>query len=175
MESNGINVALIEDQLAYINLTLETEDEFETYGGTMRGQFEFQQTGVASWRILIREAEAVSAPLRMFTIYAREKKTGREWVVLKGKIIVSARTAAVPADKLAPVEYFVTVPVVDHDVDAVGSTIVQGIPGPQEEPSEPEDVEITIPEPEVEEYTPLPVWPIVEPEDLPPHVEVENS
>ena len=30
-------------------------------------------------------------------------------------------------------------------------------------------------EKEPEEYTPLPVWPIVELEDLPPHAEVENS
>jgi hypothetical protein len=35
---------------------------------------------------------------------------------------------------------------------------------PIEEPTEPEDVEINIPEHEVEEYTPLPVYPIVEPE-----------
>lgn len=35
---------------------------------------------------------------------------------------------------------------------------------PIEEPTDPEDVEINIPEPEVEEYTPLPVYPIVEPE-----------
>lgn len=35
---------------------------------------------------------------------------------------------------------------------------------PIEEPTAPEDVEINIPEPEPEEYTPLPVYPIVEPE-----------
>ena len=37
---------------------------------------------------------------------------------------------------------------------------------PIEESTEPEDVEINIPEPEVEEYQPLPVWPIVEPDDI---------
>lgn len=40
---------------------------------------------------------------------------------------------------------------------------------PVEEPTEPEDVEINTPEPEVEEYQPLPVYPIVEPE-----IEEEN-
>lgn len=35
---------------------------------------------------------------------------------------------------------------------------------PVEEPTDPKDVEINIPKPEVEEYTPLPIYPIVEPE-----------
>ena len=126
-----MNIQLIAEQIGRIHLTLETQDAFEVYGGTWLGSFEVSQTGTAQWTLTVREQVVAAAPLRDYKVYARQLATGREWEVLSGKILVSARTAAVPADKLAPVEYFVTVPVVDHDVDAVGSTIVQGIPGPQ--------------------------------------------
>ena len=126
-----MNIQLIAEQIGRIQLTLETTDAFEVYGGTWLGSFEVSQTGTAQWTLTVREKVVAAAPLRDYKVYARQLATGREWEVLSGKILVSARTAAVPADKLAPVEYFVTVPVVDHDVDAVGSTIVQGIPGPQ--------------------------------------------
>lgn len=126
-----MNIQLIAEQIGRIHLSLETQDAFEVYGGTWLGAFEVCQTGTAQWTLTVRDQVVAAAPLRDYKVYARQLATGREWEVLSGKILVSARTAAVPADKLAPVEYFVTVPVVDHDVDAVGSTIVQGIPGPQ--------------------------------------------
>lgn len=126
-----MNIQLIAEQIGRIHLTLKTTDAFEVYGGTWLGSFEVSQTGTAQWTLTVREKEVAAAPLRDYKVYARQLATGREWEVLSGKILVAARTAAVPADKLAPVEYFATVPVVDHDVDAVGSTIVQGIPGPQ--------------------------------------------
>lgn len=126
-----MNIQLIAEQIGHIHLTLETSEAFEVYGGTALAPFEVSQTGTAQWTLTVREKTVVAAPLRQYNVYARQLATGREWEVLSGKILVSARTAAVPADKLAPVEYFVTVPVVDHDVDAVGNVIVQGIPGPQ--------------------------------------------
>ena len=132
-----MNIQLIAEQIGRIHLTLETTDAFEVYGGTWLGAFEVSQTGTAQWTLTVREQLVAAAPLRDYKVYARQLATGREWEVLSGKILVSARTAAVPADKLAPVEYFVTVPVVDHDVDAVGSTIVQGIPGPKGDKGDP--------------------------------------
>lgn len=125
-----MNIQLIAEQIGRIHLTLETTEAFEVYGGTWLGSFEVSQTGTAQWSLTVREQVVAAAPLRDYKVYARQLATGREWEVLSGKILVSARTAAVPADKLAPVEYFVTVPVIDHDVDAVGSTIMTGIPGP---------------------------------------------
>ncbi|MBQ8238924.1 MAG: hypothetical protein IJZ39_12365 [Oscillospiraceae bacterium] len=126
-----MNITLIQEQLAHIELALETEDEFDVYGGTTRAPFEFQPTGVASWRVVVRESEVAGAAIRAFDIYARQRSTGREWVVLSGKIIVKPRTADIEGDKLSPVEYHVSVPVVDSVVDTQGMTIVTGIPGPQ--------------------------------------------
>lgn len=108
-----MNITLIQEQMAYIDLSLETEDEFEVYGGTTRAPFEFIPTGVASWRVVVRESEVAGAAIRAFDIYARQRSTGREWVVLSGRIFVKPRTADIEGDKLSPVEYHVTVPVVD--------------------------------------------------------------
>ena len=126
-----MNIALIAEQLAYIELTIDTDDEFDVYGGTTRAGFEFERVGTAQWHITVRESEVAGAPLRTFDIYARQRSTGREWVVLSGRIMVKPRTADIEGDKLSPVEYHVTVPVVDSVVDTQGMAIVTGIPGPQ--------------------------------------------
>lgn len=126
-----MNITLIQDQMAYIELALETEDEFEVYGGTTRAPFEFQPTGVASWRVVVRESEVAGAAIRPFDVYARQRSSGREWVVLSGRIFVKPRTADIEGDKLSPVEYHVTVPVVDSVLETQGMAIVTGIPGPQ--------------------------------------------
>ena len=199
-----MNITLIQEQMAYIELTLETEDEFEVYGGTTRAPFEFIPTGVASWRVIVRESEVAGAAIRSFDIYARQRSTGREWVVLSGRIMVKPRTADIEGDKLSPVEYHVTVPVVDSVVDTQGMAIVTGIPGPQGpkgdkgDPGEggmtseeratlagaaQRDADNTFsaantftgevdmstasvtPPSEPEEYQPLPVYPIVEPDE----------
>ena len=126
-----MNITLIQEQMAYIELALETEDEFEVYGGTTRAPFEFIPTGLASWRVIVRESEVAGAAIRPFDIYARQRSSEREWVVLSGKIIVKPRTADIEGDKLSPVEYHVSVPVVDSVVETQGMAIVTGIPGPQ--------------------------------------------
>ena len=125
-----MNIDLISGQIAKIHITLETAEPYELYGGTTRGAFEFAQDG-ETWHFTAREETVAGIPLCNYDIYARELATGREWVILSGKIIVKPRTASVPADKLHPAEYFVTVPVRNEQVDAAGNVIVQGIPGPK--------------------------------------------
>lgn len=126
-----MNIALIQDQLAHIELTIQSDDEFDVYGGTTRAGFEFEQVGTAQWHVTVRESEVAGAPLRTFDIYARQRSTGREWVVLSGRIFVKPRTADIEGDKLSPVEYHVSVPVVDSVLETQGMAIVTGIPGPQ--------------------------------------------
>ena len=125
-----MNIELIKDQIALVYVTLESAEPFEVYGGTSRAAFGVCRTGDATWLLTVSEAHAAAAAQRPFNVFAREIATGREWRVLEGNIVVSPRTATATGKKLSPVEYFVTVPVVDHDVDAVGSSIMTGIPGP---------------------------------------------
>lgn len=130
-----MNIDLISGQIAKIHITLETAEPYELYGGTTRGAFSFEHDG-ETWRVTAREEAVAGVPLCNYDIYARELATGREWVILSGKIIVKPRTASVPADKLHPAEYFVTMPVRNEQVDAAGNVIVQGIPGPKGAPGE---------------------------------------
>ncbi|MBQ2378931.1 MAG: hypothetical protein II295_00905, partial [Akkermansia sp.] len=125
-----MNIDLISGQIALLHITLDTTEPYELYGGTTRGAFSFERDG-ETWHVTAREEVVAGVPLCNYDIYARELATGREWVILSGKIIVKPRTASVPADKLHPVEYFVTVPVRNSQVDAAGNVIVQGIPGPK--------------------------------------------
>ena len=134
-----MNIELTSGQIALLHITIEAPSEgFELYGGTQKGAFQIDYTGSPDyeWLCTIREVDVVGTPLGAFNIYARELATGREWVILSGKIIVTPRTASVPADKLHPVEYFVTVPVRNSQVDAAGNVIVQGIHGPKGAPGE---------------------------------------
>ena len=129
-----MNIELTSGQIALVHITIEApSDGFELYGGTQKGDFQIDYTGSPDyeWLCTIREADVVGTPLGTFNIYARELSSGREWVILSGKIIVKPRTASVPADKLHPVEYFITVPIKNEQVDAAGNVIVQGIPGPK--------------------------------------------
>lgn len=130
-----MNIDLISGQIALLHITLETAEPHELYGGTTRGAFSFERDG-ETWHVTAREEAVAGVPLCNYDIYARELSTGREWVILSGKIIVKPRTASVPDDKLHPVEYFVTVPVRNSQVDAAGNVIVQGIPGPKGERGE---------------------------------------
>lgn len=129
-----MNIGLTSGQIALVHIIIDApSDGFELYGGTQKGAFQIDYTGSPDyeWLCTIREADVVGKPLETFNIYARELSSGREWVILSGKIVVKPRTANVPADKLHPVEYFITVPVRNEQVDAAGNVIVQGIPGPK--------------------------------------------
>lgn len=134
-----MNIELTSGQIALVHITIEAPSNgFELYGGTQKGSFQIDYSGSPDyeWLCTIREADVVGTPLGAFNIYARELTSGREYTILSGKIIVKPRTASVPADKLHPVEYFVTVPVRNEQVDAAGNVIVQGIPGPKGERGE---------------------------------------
>lgn len=130
-----MNISIVSGQIAKVHVKLETAEPYELYGGTTRGAFSFESDG-ETWHVTAREEAVAGVPLCNYDIYARELATGREWVILSGKIVVKPRTASVPADKLHPVEYFVTVPVRNEQVDAAGNVIVQGVPGPKGERGE---------------------------------------
>lgn len=127
-----MNIPLISGQIAKLHIKLETEDAFELYGGTTKAGFTIEPERPATpneWLVTINESEVAGKPLSRFDVYVRQISTGREWVVLSGKILVSPRSAGVEADKLAPVEFNVAIPVVENAVDMTGSAIVTGIPG----------------------------------------------
>ena len=129
-----MNIPLISGQLAKLHVKLETEDDFELYGGTTKAGFSItpeRPEAKNEWLVTIDELEVAGKPLTRFDIYVRQISSGREWVVLSGKILVTPRSAGVDADKLAPVEYNVTIPVVENAVDLTGAAIVTGIPGPR--------------------------------------------
>ena len=131
-----MNITLTSGQIALLHIILENaHDDFEVYGGTQRGAFLIDYIGTTNanreWLCTVREADVVGTPLGAFNIYAREAATGREYTILSGKIVVTPRTASVPADKLSPVEYFVHVPVYADSIDVQGAAIIQGIPGPK--------------------------------------------
>lgn len=129
-----MNISLISGQIALLHVKLETEDAFELYGGTTKAGFSIipeRPESKNEWLVTIDEPEVAGKPLTRFDIYVRQLSTGREWVVLSGKLLVSPRSAGVEADKLAPIEYNVTIPVVENAVDLTGAAIVTGIPGPR--------------------------------------------
>ena len=125
-----MNIELIKDQVALVYLTIETESAFEVYGGTARGAFGCCQTGPAQWLLTVSEAQAAAAAMRPFNVFARELATGREWRILDGAIVVAQRTATASGEKLSPVEYRVSVPVVAGELEIHGIGIAAGIPGP---------------------------------------------
>ena len=129
-----MNIPLISGQLAKLHVKLETEDDFELYGGTTKAGFSItseRPEAKNEWLVTIDELEVAGKPLTRFDVYARQVSSGREWVVLSGKLLVSPRSAGVDADKLAPIEYNVSIPVVENAVDLTGAAIVTGIPGPR--------------------------------------------
>ena len=129
-----MNIPLISGQLAKLHVKLETEEDFELYGGTTKAGFSItpeRPEAKNEWLVTIDEQKVSGKPLTRFDIYVRQISTGREWVVLSGKLLVSSRTAGVDADKLAPIEYNVTIPVVENAVDLTGAAIVTGITGPR--------------------------------------------
>ena len=130
----SMNIPLISGQIALLHVKLETEDDFELYGGTTKAGFSITPERPESkneWLVTIDEQEVAGKPLTRFDVYVRQISSGREWVVLSGKILVTPRSAGVDADKLAPIEYNVTIPVVENAVDLTGAAIVTGIPGPR--------------------------------------------
>lgn len=129
-----MNIPLISGQIAKLHVKLETEEDFELYGGTTKAGFSITPERPETkneWLVTIDEPEVAGKPLTRFDVYIRQLSTGREWVVLSGKILVAPRSADVAADKLAPVEYNVIIPVVENAVDLTGAAIVTGIPGPR--------------------------------------------
>lgn len=129
-----MNIPLISGQIALLHVKLETEDDFELYGGTTKAGFSITPERPESkneWLVTIDEQEVAGKPLTRFDVYVRQISSWREWVVLSGKILVTPRSAGVDADKLAPIAYNVTIPVVENAVDLTGAAIVTGIPGPR--------------------------------------------
>ena len=126
-----MNIPLVAGQIALLHVTLKTEEAFELYGGTEHGVFEVQQQSSNSWLVNVVSDNVASTTLSRYNVYVRQVSTGREWVIAGGKVIAAPRSAGVAGDKLAPIEYFVTVPVVDNAVDLTGSAIVTGVVGPR--------------------------------------------
>lgn len=126
-----MDVSIISGQLALIHVKLEPGEGFEVYGGTSEDGLRVEQQSDGEWLVTLDEQDVGRRPLVRFNLYARQISSGREWVVLGGKILVAPRTADVPGDKLAPVEYCITIPVVENAVDLTGAQIVTGIVGPR--------------------------------------------
>ena len=125
-----MDISIISGQMALLHVRLEPGDGFEVYGGTSEDALRVVRQD-DEWLVTLDEADVAGRPLVRFNVYARQVSTGREWAIFGGKVLVSQRTATVPGDKLAPVEYFVTVPVVENAVDLTGTAIVTGIVGPR--------------------------------------------
>ena len=126
-----MNISIVSGQIAKVHVKLETEERFELYGGTDRASFDIAEERLNEFVVTVREETVAGKPLSRYNVYVRQPSSGREWVVLSGKLLVSPRTADISADKLAPVEYKVTIPVVDNLVDLTGMAIVTGIIGPR--------------------------------------------
>lgn len=126
-----MDVSIISGQLALLHVKLEPGDGFEVYGGTSEDGLRVERQSDSEWLVTMDEQDVAGRPLVRYNLYARQVASGREWAILGGKILVSQRTATVPGDKLAPVEYFVTVPVLENAVDLTGTALVTGIVGPR--------------------------------------------
>lgn len=125
-----MDISIISGQMALLHVRLEPGDGFEVYGGTSEDALRVERQD-DEWLVTLDEVDVAGRPLVRFNVYARQVSTGREWVIFGGKVLVSQRTATAPGDVLAPVEYFVTVPVVENAVDLTGTAIVTGIVGPR--------------------------------------------
>lgn len=126
-----MDISIISGQLALLHVKLEPGDGFEVYGGTSEDGLRVERQSESEWLVTMDEQDVAGRPLVRYNLYARQVASGREWAILGGKVMVSQRTATVPGDKLAPVEYFVTVPVLENAVDLTGTAIVTGIVGPR--------------------------------------------
>ena len=126
-----MDISIISGQLALLHVKLEPGDGFEVYGGTSEDGLRVERQSESEWLVTMDEQDVAGRPLVRYNLYARQVASGREWAILGGKVMVSQRTATVPGDKLAPVEYFVTVPVLENTVDLTGTALVTGIVGPR--------------------------------------------
>ena len=126
-----MDISIISGQLALLHVKLEPGDGFEVYGGTSEDGLRVERLSESEWLVTMDEQDVAGRPLVRYNLYARQVASGREWAILGGKVMVSQRTATVPGDKLAPVEYFVTVPVLENAVDLTGTALVTGIVGPR--------------------------------------------
>ena len=121
-----MDIELFEQQTAHVFVTLESEhDDFEVYGGTSKGQF----TVTDKWKIEVPAELTVGCSIPRYDIFARRKSTGQEWRILSGKITTNKRQSATSGQTVSPVEYHVTVPVVETQEAVSGNEVVIGIKG----------------------------------------------
>lgn len=134
--------------------------DFELYGATEIAPLNVLYEGDNNWLVTIEESAYSGRPMVRYDIFARQVDNAKEWRILSGNILVLPRMATTDADKLHPVEYFITVPVSNAQIDANGEWVQPTVFHPSDLDLPPQE------EPSEEEYTPMPVYPIVEPEIL---------
>lgn len=123
-----MDIELIDGQIAQVFITLDTElDDFKVYGGTTKAQFEITRTENGGYLVSVPAQTSQMCSLPRYDIFAQRISTGQEWCILSGKINTKRRCST--GSGLSPVQYHVTVPVVEGSVEETGNTMVVGIKG----------------------------------------------
>lgn len=123
-----MDIELIDGQIAQVFITLDTElDDFKVYGGTTKAQFEITRTENGEYLVSVPAQASQACSLPRYDIFAQRISTGQEWCILSGKINTKRRCST--GSGLSPVQYHVTVPVVEGSVEETGNTMVVGIKG----------------------------------------------
>lgn len=126
-----MNIELYEEQVATVCITLEGEaDVYKVYGGTSKGQF---HTEVGDddmhWEIYVPAESTAGCSVPRYDIFAKRVSTGQEWRILSGKIATKKRQSQVEGECVSPVEYHVTLPLVEDMVIVDGGQVLIGIKG----------------------------------------------
>lgn len=124
-----MNIELIANQTCKVYVKLQTDEEFDVYGGTTKQQFPVSKTENGEHLVLIPAPDLSSCGGTAFDIFARRKSTNQEWLIMSGRINVRSRRSRVDGTVLSPLEYRLDVPVTDDIDDLEVPPVYVGIPG----------------------------------------------
>lgn len=126
-----MNIELIAQQTCKVYVKLQTDEEFDVYGGTTKNQFSVSKTESGEHLVLIPAPDLCSCAGTAFDVFARRKSTSQEWLILSGRINVNMRKSNVVGSALSPLEYHIEVPLTENIEELEMPPVYVGIPGKQ--------------------------------------------
>lgn len=124
-----MNIVLRENQTARIFVTIPLE-MFEVYGGTQNGNFIVENTDVSDQVVVEIPAQGShNCSMVRYELFARNKSTGHEWLVLNGIIKMVNRESSVDGSTVTTPDYYMTIPISENGTVIQGTQIITGIKG----------------------------------------------
>lgn len=124
-----MNIALLENQMARVFITIPV-DQFEVYGGTKNGNFAVENTDVDNQVVVKIPAQGhKDCGVVRYEIFARNKTTNHEWLVLGGMVKTLDRESTLGGSSVTTPDYYMTVPISENGTVIQGTQIITGIKG----------------------------------------------